>query len=265
MAFLDDQGIQTLTTNLKTLLDATYVTKIGDTITGQLILSKGNSFNLNTSLDDATLCSSRANNKYICGISSYDSNDNNIFYSEIALPTDGSVYRSFIVRAQDSGGNEYLNGFYVKIKNDGSPQIYFPSTASRKAWCTGLGVGNYVSKVVGTSGTQSVAHNTVVNLTNIALDAGVWVVMGRISYATGGSTASAFRSCFIGSSTSGANYAIQQLPGATGGNTVVDAVGLVTLSAASTVYLNAKQYSGSALNVTKNASYIQAVRIRADV
>lgn len=265
MAFLDEQGIQKMTANIKTLADDTYLAKIGGTMIGQLTFSRGNYIRMNTSLDDATLCSSRSVSKYICGISTNDSNDNNIFYSETALPTDGSVYRSFIVRAQDSNGNEYLNGFYVRIKNDGSPQISFTSNAVRKAWCSGLGVGDYVSKTLGSSGTQSVAHNTTVNLTNIALDPGVWVVMGKVSFATGGSTVSGYRSCYIGSSTSNDTYASQQLPGATGGNTAVAAMGLITLSAASTVYLNAKQYSGSALNVNKAYTYIQAVRIRADV
>ena len=265
MPFLDETGVQNMTADIKTLADARYVTKSGDTMTGDLTLSKGKFLRLDTNLDDATLCSSRAISKYICGISTNDSNDNNVFYSETALPIDGSVYRSFIVRAQDSGGNEYLNGFYVKIKNDGSPQIYFPSNASRKAWCTGLGVGDYISKQLGTSGTQSVAHNTVVNLTNIVLNPGVWVVMGKVSFATGGSTVSGYRSCYIGNSTSNDTYASQQLPGATGGNTAVGAMGLITLSAASTVYLNAKQYSGGALNVNKAYTFIQAVRIRADV
>ena len=99
MPFLDETGVQNMAADIKTLADARYVTKSGDTMTGDLTLSKGKFLRLDTNLDDATLCSSRAISKYICGISTNDSNDNNVFYSETALPIDGSVYRSFIVRA----------------------------------------------------------------------------------------------------------------------------------------------------------------------
>lgn len=268
MPFLDETGVQNMTADIKTLADARYL-KLGDNLTGDLTIEKNTQGFLtfkNTSLSTRAQAASLQETQSIGGLHWRDSNDELNGYLEIKRAYDtNNSYLQLNLRRYDSTGQQYANnGFTIQINDNLEPSVTFPSTESRKAWCIGLGVGQYVSKIVGTSGTQSVAHNTVVNLTNIALDPGVWVITGRISYVTGG-TASGFRSCLIGDSTSTANYAIQQLPGATGGNTVVNAVGLVTLSAASTVYLNAKQYSGGALNVTKNASYIQAVRIRADV
>lgn len=243
------------------------VKKSGDTMTGDLNIEKSApTFNEKGSYNTRINATAPSSLTKIGGIRFFDNNNEANFYTETQYTTTQQLYSSFITRRYNADGSTYTNhGFYQRIENDGTLIVDFPSKASRKAWCTGLGVGDYVSKTLGTSGTQSVAHNTVVNLTNIALSPGVWVVMGKISYATGGSTASGYRSCYIGNSTSNDTYASQQLPGATGGNTAVAAMGLVTLSAASTVYLNAKQYSGGALNVNKAYTFIQAVKIRTDL
>lgn len=63
------------------------------------------------------------------------------FYSETYRTTTNQTYTSFIHRRYDASGTGYTNhGFYLRIDNDGTLSVTFPSNGSRDAWVAGLNV-----------------------------------------------------------------------------------------------------------------------------
>lgn len=63
------------------------------------------------------------------------------FYSETIRTTANQTYTSFIHRRYDaSGTGNTSHGFYLRIDNDGTLTVTFPSTTSRDAWASGLNV-----------------------------------------------------------------------------------------------------------------------------
>lgn len=125
---------------------------------------------------------------------------------------------------------------------------------------SGSNIGTVVEASVGTSGTTAIPTGTVTNVATISLTPGTWMVHGRCSFNTGG-TAAAYRGCYIGSSATGMQYGAQQQAGSSSGNSMVNAMAIVTLSSTSTIYLNAVQGSGGNLNLVNSQTFIKAVRV----
>ena len=125
---------------------------------------------------------------------------------------------------------------------------------------SGSNIGTVVEASVGSSGTTAIPTGTTTNVATISLAPGTWIVHGRCSFNTGG-TAAAYRGCYIGSSATGNQYGAQQQAGSSSGNTMVNAMAIVTLSSTSTIYLNAIQGSGGNLNLVNNQTFIKAVRV----
>lgn len=118
------------------IYDPRYVLKAGDTMTGMLALP---SLRFNTSVD-TSLDLTRSTQTFFGQEHVYDVNNRNIFYSEMSLATD-RIYRSYVVRAYDSQGEELgRNGFYLTILNNGTPEVSFTSNTVRDAWANGLNV-----------------------------------------------------------------------------------------------------------------------------
>lgn len=122
-------------------------------------------------------------------------------------------------------------------------------------------IGTYVSKSLGTSGTQSIAHATSTDLLYVTLDPGTWVLIGQVCY-NGGGTAGTYRGATIniGSSTSGT--ATVQVPGVSNGNTNVHISTILVLGSRTDIHLWALQGSGSSLNIPKSLTNLRAVRIK---
>lgn len=113
------------------------VNKAGDTMTGDLTLDDGkykSTFSQNTRRGSAAPSSA----VYGSGQYAYDSNGDNIYYSEICKTTGNEVYRSFAVRRLDSSGaNPVVNGFYLRIDDSGNPTVTF-TTGGAAAWRNGM-------------------------------------------------------------------------------------------------------------------------------
>lgn len=120
-------------------------------------------------------------------------------------------------------------------------------------------IGTYLTSTIDES--KSVASGDTVNICSLALPAGVWVIIGCITYQNGG-TANTYRCAYLGTNATANNIARAQAV-ATSANTSVLVAAIRTNTNDSTVYLNALQNSGSARTVLSGLSStgIRAVRI----
>lgn len=110
--------------------------------------------------------------------------------------------------------------------------------------------------------TTSVQNTTATALTdcNVALTAGTWLVIGKVTYQ--GGTAGTYRQARLGSTATGNEYGIVQFDAASNNRSaMVSAV--LTLTTGRTVYLSTEHGNGSATPVAGGRwnTFIQAVRI----
>ena len=108
--------------------------------------------------------------------------------------------------------------------------------------------------------TTSIASGTATNLSSLKLEAGIWIVKGQIAYNAGG-TAANYRAGYIGSTSTGAQYARVHSPGAASGNTILNVIAIVSLLTSSTVYLSTQHGADSTLTFVPSQSEFTAVKI----
>ena len=158
---------------------------------------------------------------------------------------------------------EDTNNKYAVIVGNGSDDSN-RSNAFTVDWdgnleCNNIGV--YKDVWIGSTGTLSVNSGDVTKCCDFSLEAGVWVISGRVSYQAGG-TAGTYRCAYLGTSSSPSSYGSAQVPGIASANTVVPVSAVISLNATTTVELSALHAAGTAINVSKPATIMRAVRIK---
>lgn len=106
----------------------------------------------------------------------------------------------------------------------------------------------------------SVANNTVINVSSLDVSAGTYIVVGFGSFAD---NSTGYRQLGLGTSETGGNYDRSTgvtCPACSGTGTVLQVVGLFTFNTTVTLYLKAKQTSGSALSFSYGG--IRAIKIK---
>lgn len=230
-------------------IKSTFVRKAGDTMTGTLNMKDNG---IDTSSTPGT------DQWGSTGYYIVDKNGTQIGYIDGANLSSGSQGME-VVSIKRMNGTPYRNGFYLGIKTDGSPYITFSNDAARVAWLNALCVGT-ISMAGTTTGTQSVPNGTVKAVRTLTLGVGTWVIVGQIDYASGG-TSGTYRAAWLGNSSSQRQYAASEVASPTTGNCTAQAVTIQKFTSSTTIYLNAFQGSGGALNVNNSATYIVAIRI----
>ncbi len=111
---------------------------------------------------------------------------------------------------------------------------------------------------------MSVPNNTLVDVVQISLPAGVWVVSAQVVMNSGGTSGLAAGCISTESQTlqawSHGGYSQQMIPSAEYWG--FNLMRILNLSATTTVYLVVRQRSGQAKNIDANASDLSAVRIK---
>lgn len=154
---------------------------------------------------------SSSSDKWVGSFMVYDSNGDNIFYSQSGYIEDtdatgtGKSYRSFVVRRRSSDGQtEYLNGFYLGVKNDGSLYVSFTNANARTAWLSGLGLANgaqfSTTEVSGTSSSIS-ANGGVGEYSKDATKTG-YTPLGVVGFSVS-QAAFVMRRCYLSAASSG--------------------------------------------------------------
>lgn len=92
----------------------------------------------------------------------YDYFNQSIYYSQMVLATNGNLYRSYVVQRKSADGEtNYTSGFYIGIKNDGTPYVSFTSGAA-DVWRSALGL----SASTLYSGTNAITIGSACTLVN---------------------------------------------------------------------------------------------------
>lgn len=141
-----------LASGLRATGTADYVLKSGDTMTGNLQISRAAAsyLNLRSSATDAQIGETIPDsNTSLGGYDVYDSASYRAFWSEVIKTTGDDLYKSFILRRKNASGTEIRNGFYLRINASGTPTVQFSNTATEGAWRDALGfpIGSNVSSV----------------------------------------------------------------------------------------------------------------------
>lgn len=119
-----------------------YLPLSGGTMTGDLTVQKAYPrFYLRDSSKSYRLGVTPPSDDYYSDqLLGYDSNGDQIFYSQSALTTSGNTYRSFVnARKSADGADKYTNGFYLGLDANGSPYVSFTSGGA-EAWVDALGL-----------------------------------------------------------------------------------------------------------------------------
>lgn len=167
------------------------------------------------------------------------------------------------VAAPFNSATSYAVGDYCSR----SGKVYRCKTAGAAAWSasrwTEVVLGDelasrdiYNSIVTGASVQVSSTADSFTQLQTMALDAGVWLVLGGTSWAN---NATGFRQITLTNTNSAAADRTAPMHAATNGGSVIQVVRVFYMASAGTVYLWAKQNSGSTLTAWP---YIQSIKLR---
>ena len=138
-AFIIGNGSETALSNAFTIdWDGNTWLAGGTTLNGDLDIYGSSSQKANVPGD------APSENEYHGSIQSFDSTGDRDFYSMTAhTPTD-VLYRSFVLK-RDINNTSVLNGFYLRINDDGTKEVTF-TTGAASAWRTGLGLGSLATE-----------------------------------------------------------------------------------------------------------------------
>ena len=222
------------------------VNKSGDTMTGDLVFSKGNPYAefKNTEVDAKQSDNGITATRY-SGVRVYDNNDlfTGVMYS--SPTTNGDMRTGIWAYNYDTNGNRVGNNYIIAgVKKNGT---LFYDLADEDAFRTKLGLGNAV--VTGTiPSSVSVPSATYTSVGIIPLTPGVWLLVGQVSYPA---NANGVRYTSIGQNVSGQIMSVYH--GASpAGVTRQNVCTIATVTSNATYNLIAYQSSGSTLAMQTN-------------
>lgn len=267
--YLDNTGLEHLWGKIKNYADGLFSGKVdrtGDTMTGDLVIQKENSYLKLKSTSNKTSIGTAipSSNQVLGGEHVFDADNRQCYYSELVKSSSDTVYRSFCVKRYTSNGSSsYVNGFYLTLSATGEPVITFSNAAAKEAWKTALGIGT--REAVTLSANKTLASSSISTLTNIisvSLEAGTWIVVGQISFPGGSGTTQTTRRISISNTATGSNYGMTSIPVVNNAGVAIQVCATVDLNSTTTIYLNASQNSGSSMTITSGVlQRITAVRV----
>lgn len=245
---------------IKDFIASFFVSKSGDTMTGDLTVDKSSPrFNAdNNAVTLSTATNNGVSNTTYCGLSIRDSNNSQIGLLENIAGTDGTISTRINSRNLDTSGNIVSNSFQVIARKNGTMGY---SVSDPAAFRSAIGIGSYVAEALSQYVTCNDNTYTTI-MSGISLAKGTWVICVGVGWAYSGTGS---RRIFVtDSATSNSN--IRQLIDTSFAATENQQLGIsnnvsqvVEFTSNVTLYVKAYQHSGAALNVV--AARFSAIRI----